>query len=110
MSEKANKSLISPEPDPGFFSGLSKQLKLVLRLIADGRVNLLLKILPLATLIYLIIPDFLPGPIDDALVIGLGLYTFVELCPEEVVEEHRAALGMGTAESPNPQDGEDAHG
>lgn len=110
MSEKANKSLTSPEPSPGFFSSLSKQFKLVFRLLADSRVNFLLKILPLAAFIYLIVPDILIGPIDDAIVLSLGLYTFVELCPEEVVEEHRAALGMGTAASPDPQDGGDAHG
>ncbi len=110
MSEKANKSLTSPEPAPGFFRGLSNQLKLVFRLMADRRVNLLLKILPLAAFIYLIAPDFLLGPIDDALVLSLGLFTFVELCPDEVVQEHRTALGMGSSSSPAPQDGEDAHG
>jgi uncharacterized membrane protein YkvA (DUF1232 family) len=92
MTDKATKNIIPSDQDPGFFRNLSSQLKLVLRLIADSRVNFLLKFLPIATIIYLIVPDFIPGPIDDAVVISLGLYTFVELCPEEVVEEHRSSI------------------
>ena len=98
MTEKTSKNLIPNDKDPGFFRNLSSQLKLVLRLIADRRVNFLLKFLPVATIIYLIVPDFLPGPIDDALVISLGLYTFVELCPEDVVAEHRIAIKRTAAE------------
>ncbi len=30
--------------------------------------------------------------VDDALVIWLGLYLFVELCPDDVVEEHLQTL------------------
>ena len=30
--------------------------------------------------------------LDDAAVIGFGLFIFVELCPQHVVEEHRAVL------------------
>ncbi len=56
--------------------------------MADERVNPLLKLIPLASVLYLLIPDLLPGPVDDATVIGLGLYTFVELCPPEIVQEH----------------------
>jgi uncharacterized membrane protein YkvA (DUF1232 family) len=92
MTDNASKNIIPSDQDPGFFRNLSSQLKLVLRLIADSRVNFLLKFLPIATIIYLIVPDFLPGPVDDAVVISLGLYTFVELCPEEVVAEHRSAI------------------
>jgi hypothetical protein len=28
------------------------------------------------------------GPIDDAAMLGLGCYLFIELCPKDVVEEH----------------------
>ena len=34
------------------------------------------------------IPDFLPGPIDDAFPVWLGTSMFVELCPVNVVQEH----------------------
>jgi len=79
---------IQPAPTGGFFGELSTRLKLILRLLADGRVNPLIKILPIASLVYLIAPDLAPGPVDDALIIWLGAYLFVELCPPDVVEEH----------------------
>lgn len=76
----------------GFFNGLTNHLKLVLRLMGDRRVSPLVKLIPVGTLAYLVIPDLIIGPFDDAAIIGLGLYIFVELCPQDVVEEHRAAL------------------
>jgi uncharacterized membrane protein YkvA (DUF1232 family) len=76
----------------GVFSGISNHLKLVFRLLRDPRVNPFLKLIPIGTLLYLVIPDLIIGPIDDAAVIGFGLFVFVELCPQDVVEEHRAAL------------------
>jgi hypothetical protein len=76
----------------GFFQGLSTQIKLILRLMADRRVNPLLKILPIGALAYLFIPDLAIGPIDDALIIWLGTYLFVELCPDAVVQEHKQKL------------------
>ena len=77
----------------GVFSNISNHFKLVFRLLRDRRVNPFLKLIPIATLIYLVMfPDLMIGPIDDAAVIGFGLFIFVELCPQHVVEEHRAAL------------------
>jgi len=105
MTDKAPKNIIPSDQDPGFFRNLGSQLKLVLRLISDSRVNFLLKFLPVATIIYLIVPDFLPGPIDDALVISLGLYTFVELCPEDVVKEHRSAIKRAEEKKENRTNG-----
>ena len=67
-------------------------LKLVLRLMGDKRVSPLVKLIPVGTLAYLVIPDLIIGPFDDAAIIALGLYIFVEVCPQDIVEEHRAAL------------------
>ena len=78
--------------DGGIFRDLANQIKLITRLMSDPRVSPLLKLLPMGTLIYLVFPDIVPGPIDDAVVIGLGTYFFVELCPPDVVQEHRDAL------------------
>ena len=79
--------------DRGFFSDIAIQLKLIFRLLADPRVHPLIKLLPIGSLIYLVFPDFFPlNPIDDAVIIGLGTYMFVELCPPEVVQEHKDAL------------------
>lgn len=79
--------------DRGFFRDISNQIRLILRLMADPRVNPLVKLLPIGSLIYLIFPDLFPlNPIDDAIVVGLGTYVFVELCPPDVVQEHKDAL------------------
>ncbi|MHC1783420.1 MAG: hypothetical protein AB9891_11825 [Anaerolineaceae bacterium] len=85
MAEKNPKSIIPG--GGGFFGELSVRAKLIIRLIRDKRVNFLLKLLPFGALAYVFIPD-LPGPIDDAAVIWLGTYLFVELCPPNVVQEH----------------------
>jgi hypothetical protein len=78
--------------DNGFFDNLTTQIKLILRLLADRRVNPLLKLLPIGALVYMIVPDIAIGPIDDALAIWLGSALFIELCPQEIVKEHRDAL------------------
>lgn len=77
-----------------------KQAKLVGRLIGDPRVNGLLKLIPIASIIYLVSPiDLIPGlavpvlgALDDAAVVWIGTTLFIELCPPEVVQEHQDAL------------------
>jgi hypothetical protein len=91
MSEKFNRKII-PSSGGSFFQGLTLRLKLIMRLLGDNRVNPLLKILPIGSLVYFIIPDIAPGPIDDAAIIWLATYLFVELCPPNVVQEHLEAL------------------
>jgi len=84
----------SKQTNENFFSGIYQNIRLIARLIKDPRVNLFLKFLPVGALIYLVVPlDFLPvNPIDDALVFWLGGALFIELCPDDVVMEHRNAL------------------
>ena len=74
----------------GFFQDLTNRFRLISRLLMDSRVNPLIKVLPVATLAYVVWPvDLLPvNPIDDAFVIWIGTTLFVQLCPPEVVEEH----------------------
>jgi len=91
MSRDPNRKITQPRGG-NVFEGISKQAKLILRLLADGRVNPLLKILPIGTLVYLLIPDLAPGPIDDAAIIWIGTSLFVELCPPAVVQEHLDSL------------------
>ena len=76
----------------GVFNDLANRIKLIMRLMGDPRVHPLVKLLPIGTLLYLLFPDIVPGPIDDVAVIWLGSYLFVELCPPEVVQEHMDAL------------------
>jgi hypothetical protein len=91
MVDKTNRKITYPQSD-GFFQGLTLRIKLIMRLIGDPRVNTMLKLLPIGSLVYLVLPDIAPGPIDDAAVIWLATYLFVELCPPDVVQEHLEAL------------------
>lgn len=85
---------ITPAGDGGVFYNLALRVKLVIRLLSDPRVSPLLKILPIGALFYLIIPDIAPGPVDDAAIVWLGTYLFVELCPPDIVQEHLEALSQ----------------
>ncbi len=78
----------------GFFQDLTNRFRLISRLLMDKRVNPLIKILPVATLVYVVSPvDLLSlNPIDDAFVIWIGTTLFVELCPPAVVQEHLQSL------------------
>ena len=76
----------------GIFQGVTDQIRLIARLMVDRRVNPLLKVLPAAGLVYWLVPDLVPGPIDDAVIIYLSTALFVELCPPDVVQEHKDAI------------------
>ena len=67
-------------------------IRLALRLLMDPRVPWYLKILPVAALVYFIVPDLIPTPLDDAVVLMVGVGLFLELAPKEVVEEYRQLL------------------
>lgn len=78
------------------FRDFALRSRLILRLMADGRVNFLLKLLPIGALVYLISPiDFIPaavapiiGTADDIAIVWMGMYLFLEMCPPGVVREH----------------------
>ncbi|HAF47873.1 MAG TPA: hypothetical protein DCL08_01370 [Anaerolineaceae bacterium] len=80
--------------DQQSFGGIIENLRLVFRLMKDPRVDSRLKLLPVGALLYLIVPiDFLPiNPLEDAVILWLGGTLFIELCPEDIVQEHRLAL------------------
>jgi hypothetical protein len=107
MSPKNEKKTVSPKG--GFTFDLTQRIKLIIRLMADPRVNPLIKVLPIGAVFYvLLFPDLAPGPIDDAAVLWLGTYLFVELCPPEVVQEHMKALEQVVhGEWHDPSDEED---
>jgi uncharacterized membrane protein YkvA (DUF1232 family) len=99
MPEK-NPNSIMASPSQGVIKDFVVRLKLILRLMGDSRVNFLLKALPIASLIYLFSPIDLAsglvlpviGALDDAAILGLGFYLFVELSPPAVVQEHMKSL------------------
>jgi hypothetical protein len=90
MDDKGSRGVIPKSG--GVFHDLALRVKLIVRLMGDRRVNPLIKLLPVGALAYWLIPDIVPGPIDDALLVWLGTYLFVELCPPGVVQEHMHAL------------------
>jgi len=60
----------------------------------DKRVHPLVKVLPFLSLIYLVYPDLVPGPFDDAVVITLFLQFFLTLIPDELIDEHKFELEL----------------
>ncbi len=79
-------------PQKGIFQGIMRQIKLVWMLWNDNRVHPLLKLIPMGSILYWLIPFDIPGPVDDAAVIWFSATLFVELCPADIVAEYRAIL------------------
>lgn len=78
---------------PGLFLRLANYLRLFWRLLRDPRVSILLKLIPLAALVYGISPlDWFIPVVDDLVIACLAVYLFVELSPPEIVDEHRKAI------------------
>ena len=90
-------------PSGGALRDLVMRLKLIVRLMGDRRVSPFLKLLPIASLVYLISPVDLvmgiPGvsALDDMAIVSLGAYMFIEFCPTDVVQEHMKMLTSNTS-------------
>ncbi len=101
----ANKKNIMIPPQGGMIRDFVLRVKLILRLLGDRRVSPWLKIIPIGGIIYLISPiDIISdialpviGELDDAAILWLTNYLFIELCPPEIVQEHVRALNAGSA-------------
>lgn len=91
MADKNNREITSHKGG-GFFQSISINIRLVIRLMLDPRVNIFLKFIPFVSVVYFLFPDIVPGPIDDALIMGVSFYLFIDLCPPEIVEEHLREL------------------
>jgi uncharacterized membrane protein YkvA (DUF1232 family) len=93
MNKKPSQSLIPSQGN--FLQEASVRLKLLMHLMADNRVSPWLKLVPIGAFIYLISPiDLIPdialpgiGVLDDAAILWLAYYAFLELCPPEVIRE-----------------------
>jgi hypothetical protein len=91
MPDKPSRKISLPK-DQGLLDGLVNRIKLIIRLLGDNRISPVLKLIPIGSALYFIIPDLVLGPVDDAVVIWLATYLFVELCPPEIVDEHMRAI------------------
>ncbi len=101
----ANKRNLMIPPQGGMIRDLVLRVKLILRLIGDRRISPWLKAIPIAGIVYLISPiDIISdialpviGELDDAAILWLTNYLFIELCPPEIVQEHVRALNAASA-------------
>lgn len=92
-----------PKNKVGLLAELVRSARLCWRLLADPRVSTVTKlVVPALMGLYMLFPaDFLPdiiplaGQLDDLAVLMLGIKLFIDLCPPEVVQEHRADLAAG---------------
>jgi hypothetical protein len=81
------------------------RIRLIIKLLGDPRISPLLKLIPFGAVAYLIFPEPIVGPIDDATVLGISFYLFLELCPPEIVQEHMDALtNVVSAQWRDPED------
>jgi uncharacterized membrane protein YkvA (DUF1232 family) len=107
----------APHPHPprqpipyrtSIFVRIANYLKLFWRLLKDQKVSLFLKLIPLIASLYVINPmDRFVPVVDDLVILFLGIYLFVELCPENIVKEHRQAIeGVLEGQARDAQDDE----
>ncbi len=104
-----NRRRMLPAPQGGMLQGITQNIKLIARLMGDSRVNIFLKALPLASVAYWLMPlplDNMIPVIDDAAILWIGSTLFIELCPQDVVREHREDLGMIAGDSDEIVDAE----
>jgi uncharacterized membrane protein YkvA (DUF1232 family) len=98
MADRKNRKIAVPAQG-GMTRDFVNRVKLIFKLMGDPRVNPLVKLIPVGSLVYLISPiDIIMGipgvaALDDAAILWIGSNLFVELCPPEVVQEHMQALG-----------------
>lgn len=104
MTDRKVRKIVVP-PQGGMVRDFANRLKLILKLMGDSRVSPWVKLIPVGALVYLISPiDLimgLPGidALDDAAVLWIGSTLFVELCPQNVVQEHMQALNNNLDDS-----------
>lgn len=88
-----------PKPGVNILVEMVRRIRLLWRLLHDERVPIWIKLIPVAILLYVLSPvDLVPDPIlglgqmDDITAILLGLKLFFDMCPPEIVEQHRRDL------------------
>jgi uncharacterized membrane protein YkvA (DUF1232 family) len=104
MPDKKSRKIVVPA-SRGMTREFVDRLKLIMKLMGDSRVSPWVKLIPIGAIAYLISPiDIIMGipgidALDDAAVLWIGSNLFVELCPPEVVAEHRQNLGNNLEDS-----------
>lgn len=98
-NDKMESDLTVTTKDEGFWREMWHQVRLVLHLVRDPNVPLYLKLLPLAAVIYVLIPtDFIPdifpvvGQLDDLTALIVGGKVFIELAPQKIVTQYLESM------------------
>lgn len=83
--------MTAPKPEPKLKGTLRMVTdpELVYKLFGDGRVSIMLKLLPVAAVAYLFWADPIPCIADDALIIWFLSWLFIKWSPKDVVRELR---------------------
>ena len=104
------KPVVTPDR-VGALTQVLRTFQLVWELLKDSRVPLFPKLFMLASVVYVVSPvDFVPdvflglGQIDDLALLTFGIAAFIELCPKDLVEEHRKRIS-GVQSSEDVVDG-----
>lgn len=104
MADTTSKTATSSKTaDPSVLVEMWRSMQLVWRLMLDSRVPLFPKLIVPLVALYIVSPiDLIPealflmlGTLDDLALLFFGTKLFINLCPPDVVMEHRAALGGG---------------
>ena len=81
---------------PGFWLSLINSFRVAWKLLLDGRVPWVVKLIPLLIVLYVvspidIIPDVIPvfGQLDDLAIVLLGIQLFIALSPRDLVKQYR---------------------
>lgn len=104
MSQRPSPALPEIPGSQGFFHQIALRIKLFFRMMKDPRINIFVKSLPILSVLYLISPiDLAPlMPLDDAAIVTLAFYLFIELSPKDVVDELLQDLRNLDAADHNP--------
>lgn len=109
--ETMESTLTTDVKDTGFWKEIWRQVRLVWHLLRSPDVPIYLKLVPLAAVLYVliptdIIPDFLPvlGQLDDVTALLVGAKVFIELSPQDAVARHVQTL-RNQAPPPEVDDG-----
>ncbi len=104
------KPVVTPESF-GVLGQLVQTLRLVWRLMQDPRVPTFPKLIVPAAILYVLspidlIPDFILGlgQVDDIAILLFSVRFFIEMCPPDIVAEHRRALTGSPSRSADAQE------
>lgn len=99
-----------PTKKSGAFLELVGHTRMVFELLKHPRVPFLTKLIPLAAIVYVIVPvDLIPfipvlDAVDDIAILGAALSIFYMLVPRDVVEEIEQRLnGTSTGQTAKPK-------